>query len=287
VKSSISDEVINTVLIRPLAALVVRPLYRTPITPNQVTIASTAIGITAAYFYLDGTAAHNIVAGICLTLKDIFDSADGQLARAKQLYSRSGRFLDSIGDFFVNLMAIATISYALAQTSQSPLPVLLGLFGFLSLTLRVSYHVYYQTSYLHIHNAYEMNRLREDIHPEDLRQDQKTLRLQRVFLLLYGWQDRLMERLDMWCRGELSHDESCNEAWYGDRIGLKISGLLGLGTELFVLMLFSITNNLGWYFYFNLVAMNGVLGFSLWYRKGPLRRRLMRAGPPFRPEDSR
>jgi phosphatidylglycerophosphate synthase len=32
------------------------------------------------------------VAGLCMTLKDLLDSADGQLARAKQMYSRFGRF---------------------------------------------------------------------------------------------------------------------------------------------------------------------------------------------------
>jgi hypothetical protein len=83
-KSSLSDELINTYLLRPLAGLIVWVLYRTPITPNQVTIASTIAGFVAAGLYLKNEALYTAVAGLCVTLKDVLDSADGQLARAKQ-----------------------------------------------------------------------------------------------------------------------------------------------------------------------------------------------------------
>ena len=40
VKSDISDELINVYVMRPAAGLLVRALYRTSITPNQVTLAA-------------------------------------------------------------------------------------------------------------------------------------------------------------------------------------------------------------------------------------------------------
>ncbi len=87
-----ADEIINIYLMRPLAAVVVWFLYPTNITPNQVTIAAVLIGFSAAIVYTFGTPMAIALAGLLVTAKDIFDDADGQLARAKQLYSRRGRF---------------------------------------------------------------------------------------------------------------------------------------------------------------------------------------------------
>ncbi|HEX9006282.1 MAG TPA: hypothetical protein VF889_03230 [Bacteroidota bacterium] len=91
VKSDISDELINTLLLRPLAGFLVRALYPTPVTPNEVTVAAIVAGLCSAGLYAVGGALATAAAGLVLTLKDILDSADGQLARAKALYSRRGR----------------------------------------------------------------------------------------------------------------------------------------------------------------------------------------------------
>lgn len=283
VKSSISDELINTYLIRPLAGILVRIVFPTSITPNQVTVASTLVGFVAAVFYLDGTATNNIIAGLCITLKDILDSADGQLARAKQQYSRVGRFLDSLGDFVVNFFALGAITFALFQVSHSLATIVFGLLGFVGITLRVSYHVFYHTSYLHLHDAYKTNRRTEEIRKEDLKEDRRTLRVQNLFQCLYGRQDRLMVRIDTWCRDGAMRNDVNDTRWYGDYIGLRISGMLGLGTELLVLMLFSVANQLDRYLYFNLFVMNGIWLASLCYRKVVLARRLARATPRVHP----
>ena len=105
---------------------------------------------------------------ICFYLKDIFDSADGQLARAKQLYSRSGRFLDSIGDYIVDLFLFGGIFVLLLRSGmQFQYALLIGIAGFLGVSLRVSYHVFYQTSYLHRKKEYQINRITEELREED------------------------------------------------------------------------------------------------------------------------
>lgn len=283
VKSDISDELINTYLIRPLAGIGVRIIYHTPLTPNHVTIASIAVGLIAAYFYLEGTALYNLIAGLCITAKDVLDSADGQLARARQQYSRSGRFLDSIGDIVVNAFVFCSITVALMYNSGSATIVLLGVFAFVGTTLRVSYHVFYHTSFLHLKNSYEANRVTEEITHEDARGTRMTLRLQRVFLFLYGWQDRLMVGIDRWCYGKGEHDSRFFRQWYSNGIGLRLSGLIGLGTELFLLMLFSVTNQLHEYLLVNIFGMNSMWGISVLYRRLFLAQQLKDAQHPDRP----
>ncbi len=267
VKSNTSDELINTYFIRPIAGLFVRLLYHTRITPNQVTFASTLVGFVAVAYYLDGSAGHNLVAGLSITLKDILDSADGQLARAKSQYSRRGRFLDSIGDFFVNAFAFAAITIALFREYHSLWTIILGALAFLGLTLRVSYHVFYQASFLHLHDRYNVNRVTEEIREEDLRQDGITLLLQQLFQLLYGWQDSLMKRIDTWSRDGLSHSQRNDNLWFGDKIALRISGLMGLGTELFLLTVCSVINTMEDYLYLNIGLMNGLWLIAVLYRR--------------------
>ena len=274
VKSDYSDEWVNTYVLRPIAGVLVRILYRTPITPNQVTIAAIIAGFVAAVLFFLGGATAIALAGIAMTTKDLLDSADGQLARSKNLYSRRGRFLDSLGDVAVDAAVFSAIGWALARGTGTFLPFPVALLGFAGITLRVSYHVFYQTSYLHLDRGYEKNRIIEDITTEDKLGDPVALRLQRLFMVIYGWQDRLMQRVDEWCRGKTLSEE-LRHRWYGDQTGLRISGLLGFGTELLLLTVCSLLNELWLYLLLNLFLMNGILCCSVFYRRVILRRRLI------------
>lgn len=268
-KSDVSDELINTYLLRPIAGVIVRFLYSTPVTPNHVTIASTIVGLIAAMFYLQGQSGSIAVAGVLVTLKDILDSADGQLARAKNQYTRIGRFLDSIGDFVVDVAVFTAIGWVLFIKSGDPLMLPWALAGLMGISLRVSYHVFYHTSFLHLEQKYSGNRVVEEILPEDLEGDRLVVTLQRIFQMIYGWQDRLIVRLDEWCRAG-KPEETFLKQWYSDIPALRSSGFLGLGTELFLLMLCSVFNELELYLFLNVFLMNGILAACVLYRRAIL-----------------
>ena len=283
-KSDISDELINTYILRPIAGIIVWALYHTPVTPNQVTIASTIVGVVAAFFYLNGTSEAFIAGGLLVTLKDLLDSADGQLARAKQQYSRIGRFLDSIGDFVVDAAVFSALGWVLYQSSGHWWMLLLALLGLVGISIRVSYHVFYQVNFLHLQKQYENNRISEEFSEEDLKKGGFERVLQQIFQCIYGWQDRLIIRVDRWSYGGnfqwlqgiepkdpskgFSHEPSQrHQVWYSDIISLRISGFLGFGTELFLLMLCSVSNRIELYLYLNIFLMNGILILCLLYRR--------------------
>jgi phosphatidylglycerophosphate synthase len=273
VKSDQSDELINTFFLRPIAGIIVWILYYTPITPNQVTIASILVGFIASFFYLQATPKTILIAGVLITVKDILDSADGQLARAKQKYSRVGRFLDSIGDFLVNVVVFGSIGYVLYSTTNNIWIIILAFLGLAGITFRVSYHVFYHVNYLHLSNKYDNNRITEEIRKEDIVSGGLELSLQRIFQLIYGWQDRLILKLDIWSRNSRSDEVSLHK-WYSDRVGLFISGFLGIGTELFLLTICSVCNQLELYLFLNLFLMNGILLISIFYRRAILQAKL-------------
>lgn len=271
-ESFYADEIINIYLLRPLASILVWLVYPTRITPNQITVAAILVGFVAAWLYSLSTPTATALAGLSITLKDILDDADGQLARAKELYSRRGRFLDSIGDFLVNVAVFSVITWVVYQQIPSGTTILLGVLSLLGITLRVSYHVFYQVSFLHREDRYNLNRITEEIVEEDRKGDPVALRLQKIFLLIYGWQDRLMYRIDGWCRRGVP-DERLSD-WYSDRLGLRLSGLLGFGTEYALLTLCSLLNVLSLYLLLNVVMMNGVWLVTTVYRKMRLTKRL-------------
>jgi len=269
-----ADELINIYLLRPAAAVIVWILYPTPVTPNMVTVAAVIVGCTAGWFYSQGAAETTAAAGALILLKDILDDADGQLARAKQLYSRRGRFLDSIGDFVVDLCVFGGIGWSVYQAEYGLSGLLLAFIGFTGITLRVSYHVFYQVSFLHLENRYGLNRIVEEVRDEDREGDRIAYVLQRIFGVIYTWQDRMMLGLDGWCRGGNVPD-TLLPTWYGDRLGLRLSGLTGFGTEITLLAVCSWFNAVEAYLWLNVVAMNGVWLLSIFYRKFVLARNLV------------
>lgn len=267
IKSDSSDEPVNIYLQRPIAGAIVFVLYRTPITPNQLTLISTLFGIAGGLLlaqFLPLGEPSLLWSALCFYLKDIFDSADGQLARAKQQFSRRGRFYDSLGDFIANLFLSGGITFFLLHSGNSFLfSVLIGAGIFISINLRVSYHVYYQTSFLHQQKKYLNNRVSEEFSFEE-DEDTFTLRLHTLFLFLYGWQDRLMHTIDAWCRKEKQFDD---EVWYQNKIGLLLGGFLGLGTEHIVLTLCLISQNVWLYLFFSLIVLNGIWSGVIVWRK--------------------
>ncbi|HMA53269.1 MAG TPA: CDP-alcohol phosphatidyltransferase family protein [Acidobacteriota bacterium] len=104
---------VDRYIIRPPASLVVKSVFRTEVTPNQLTGTSFIFALLAALAYSGGRPVFFALGGCLTLLSTIFDAADGMLARAKNMTSRYGAyldlFLDRIADFVV-LMG-ATIGY--------------------------------------------------------------------------------------------------------------------------------------------------------------------------------
>jgi phosphatidylglycerophosphate synthase len=99
------EELVDELVHRPLARRVVRLLLRTPITPNQVTLISGALGVAAGVLLPFGVERRAVwlVAGVLLFLSVVFDCCDGQLARARQISSTTGAILDGIADYAVGV----------------------------------------------------------------------------------------------------------------------------------------------------------------------------------------
>ena len=100
-KSADTEEWIDLLFYRPIGyrwALLFRHLG---VTPNAITIASIFLGIAAGILFYYNDLLINII-GMCLLVwANMYDSADGQLARMTGQKSEIGRILDGVsGDFW-------------------------------------------------------------------------------------------------------------------------------------------------------------------------------------------
>lgn len=103
-------------------------------TPDQVTLASIVLGWAAAFCL--GQDSLSAIAGGALLVEAyyVLDSVDGQLARWKRIFSKSGAFLDVMGNYLVHPWIFVALGIGLARMGLGWTPVALGAsaaFGYL------------------------------------------------------------------------------------------------------------------------------------------------------------
>jgi phosphatidylglycerophosphate synthase len=153
-------------LFRPLAHVFVLAFAALRVPPPAVVLLAAGTGIAGAVELARG---HLVVAALLVQLKTVLDNADGQLARLTGRVSTFGRYLDSECDLLVNAALFAALATPWA------------LLGFVLLTLILSTN--FNTERLSRGSAAQWD----------------SSALGRVYGVMYGWQDRLADRV-LGCR---------------------------------------------------------------------------------------
>lgn len=100
-KSLDTEENIDLAFYRPIGYAWACLARRLGVTPNAITVASVFLGVGAGIAFYYNNLWINVLGMFLLVWANSFDSADGQLARMTQQYSRLGRILDGMtGDIW-------------------------------------------------------------------------------------------------------------------------------------------------------------------------------------------
>ena len=159
-------DLVCELVFRPPAHLVARALAPLRVPPPAVVVAGAAVGFAAAV----ETGRHAfLAAALLLQLKTLLDNADGQLARATSRVTDFGRYLDSESDLVVNGAVFAGLGVWIGPW--------LALAGFVLLTAVLSLN-------FNLERIHRGTPAGWDDSP-----------LGRAYAVLYGWHDRLAERL--------------------------------------------------------------------------------------------
>lgn len=111
---------------RPLASLIVRLVYNTPVTPNGLTYFSFFLGLLGAFFLSRGEYLYFVLGGVCIQLSSIVDCADGMLARSKNMCSEFGSHLDILLDRIMDFTMVIGISVGVYTASGNKNFLILG-----------------------------------------------------------------------------------------------------------------------------------------------------------------
>ena len=106
-----TDGPVSRILNRPISLRISKLLLKTGITPNQISVLSTVIGLVGASFFFSGEYFYLILGGILIHIHSIVDGCDGEVARLKLRQTKYGGWLDSVLDRYVDAAIIFGLAY--------------------------------------------------------------------------------------------------------------------------------------------------------------------------------
>lgn len=119
--SSSADGVVDRWFNRPVGRLLFsRWLVHTPVTPNQVSVAATVMGVVAGGMFAVGSPGVSVAAAALFQVSAIVDCVDGDVARAVFKESPLGKWLDLVGDQVVHGAVFLGIAAGLWRTESGP-----------------------------------------------------------------------------------------------------------------------------------------------------------------------
>jgi len=150
------EESFDLYFYRPLAFLLVKAIYSTNITPNQLTVISMIFGVLGGICYSFGTHKAFMFGAVLYLLYNVVDCSDGQLARLKKNGTTIGRILDGVADYVVSVALYFGIGFGYANNSSNPFLIwLLTAAAGISNAIQSGLLDYYRTRYL----DYVLNRV--------------------------------------------------------------------------------------------------------------------------------
>ncbi|MGE0327412.1 MAG: CDP-alcohol phosphatidyltransferase family protein [Polyangiaceae bacterium] len=129
----------NRFVCRPVAAVVVKLLERTPVTPNQVTLAAFAVACVATAVLTLWPGYWGLLAGVVIyEASYVLDCADGMLARLRGIASKQGHLLDFLMDEIKAFMILGAVGVRLYLEGKQPLFLLLTVGGLVVLATGIA-----------------------------------------------------------------------------------------------------------------------------------------------------
>lgn len=114
------EEYVDLYFNRPLAFLFVKAIYGTNLTPNQLSVFSMLLGVSAAVCVGTGRPGLLPAAAVLLAVSIIIDCSDGQLARLKKNGTPLGRLIDGSADYVVGIAMYTGLGLALSASADHP-----------------------------------------------------------------------------------------------------------------------------------------------------------------------
>jgi CDP-L-myo-inositol myo-inositolphosphotransferase len=143
-----SDGPVSRWINRALSLAVTRRLLDTNVTPNQMTVVATIVGVLGVWLAFKATWTGVALGALLVQCQSILDGCDGEIARLKFKSSRFGEWLDNVLDDHVNLAFCVGLAYSSSRLYGQRMWLWMGVGVALSMTAYNAL-VYAQLAFVH------------------------------------------------------------------------------------------------------------------------------------------
>ncbi len=120
-KMAEAEEILDLVVYRPIAFVIVKLIYRLPITPNQVTYAALVAGLISAFQFAQGTESGFAWGAGWYAIANVLDCGDGMLARLQKSGTPLGRLVDGVVDWISSVAIFLGLGAGMSSYFGEPL----------------------------------------------------------------------------------------------------------------------------------------------------------------------
>ncbi len=143
------EGIVDLYFYRKVAFYLARFFAALKMTPTTVTLLGGVLGLVAGHLYFYRDLPTNVLGMLLHIGANLFDNADGQLARLLNQKSRKGRIIDSLVDHVVFLNIYVHLTCRLLVDGASPAVCLLALGAAISHALQGAAADYFRNAYLY------------------------------------------------------------------------------------------------------------------------------------------
>ena len=139
------EELADVYFFRPLGAIIARGGRALGLTPIQLTIAGTVVGVAGGLLLYDERL--GLIAFALLIIYGVADSADGQLARMTGQVSELGRVLDGVGGYVAHVAIYLAIAAGIIHRGGNSSILLWMFLAGLANAMQAQMYDYHRTAY--------------------------------------------------------------------------------------------------------------------------------------------
>jgi len=271
-----SEEILDLIVFRPISFVLVKLIYNTNITPNQISSVALLFGILSGIFYGYNTYEFFLLGSASFFICNTLDCMDGQLARLKKNGTKIGRVVDGFIDYITSISVFVGIGIAMTLITGEPLySWVLTLTAGISKALQNMFFDHYRNMYLeHVYNK------ASSVDEEIVEYSEESERLKNV-------KGKYLEKFLIWTYLSYSKiqknwtkhiDLNVSPELYKakNKLLLRLWSWIGSTTHMVVLIIFSILNRIDLYLIITITLGNFIFIILLIWQKSVMRNLALR-----------
>lgn len=242
-----SEEILDLVIFRPVSFILVKLIYNTNITPNQISIVALFFGVLSGVLYGFGTYTFFVLASASFFICNVLDCMDGQLARLKKNGTKIGRVIDGFIDYITSISVFLGLGIAMTGITGNPAySWLLTVGAGISKALQNMFFDHYRNMYLEY--AYgKVSGLDEEIaeysEEQEKLKNEKGKYFEKFLISIYLSYSRFQKNSSNYEKLNADSDEYKRK----NKLLLRLWSWIGSTTHMVVLIVFSLMNRIDLY----------------------------------------